>query len=136
MSLKTDYKDYTYSGSQKFKITDNGDGTSSITDSTTYSQVGDTFGASDLNATNTVVNSIETSKLNTGLDATGTLTASSTSITLSSSSITTNSILDFYVSIYGANPTEVSVASGSVTLTFDAQDTDMVVGVKIIGEYA
>jgi hypothetical protein len=59
MSLKTDYKDYTYSGSQKFKITDNGDGTSSITDSTTYSQVGDTFGASDLNATNTAVNSIE-----------------------------------------------------------------------------
>lgn len=58
MALKTDYKDYVYSGSQKFKITSNSDGTSSITDSTTYSQIGDSFGASDLNATNKAVNKV------------------------------------------------------------------------------
>ena len=58
MALKTDYKDYVYSGNQKFKITANSDGTSTITDSTTYSQVGDTFGASDLNETNKAVNKV------------------------------------------------------------------------------
>lgn len=131
MALKTNYKDYVYSGSQKFKITANSDGTSSITDATTYSQTGDTFGASDLNATNTEVNK----KLDTGVDVSGTLSAGSTSITLSSSKITTSSILDFYTSIYGVSPSDVAVSSGSVTLTFDAQDSAMVVGVKVIGTY-
>lgn len=131
MALKTDYKDYVYSGNQKFKITANSDGTSTITDSTTYSQVGDTFGASDLNATNEEVNK----KLDTGLDVTGTLSAGSTSITLSSSKITTSSILDFYTSIYGVAPSDVAVSSGKVVLTFDSQDSAMVVGVKIIGTY-
>ncbi len=58
MALKTDYKDYVYTGSQKFKITANSDGTSKITDSTTYTQIGDTLGASDLNATNKAVNKV------------------------------------------------------------------------------
>ncbi len=58
MALKTDYKDYVYTGSQKFKITANSDGTSGITDSTTYTQIGDTLGASDLNATNKAVNKV------------------------------------------------------------------------------
>ena len=135
MALKTDYKDYVYSGNQKFKITANSDGTSTIADSTTYSQVGDTFGASDLNATNEAVNALDTGKISTGLDVTGTLSAGSTSITLSSSKITTSSILDFYTSIYGVSPSEVVVSSGEVVLTFDSQDSDMVVGVKIIGTY-
>lgn len=135
MALKTDYKDYVYSGNQKFKITANPDGTSTITDSTTYSQVGDTFGASDLNATNEAVNALDTGKISTGLDVTGTLSAGSTSITLSSSKITTSSILDFYTSIYGVSPSEVVVSSGKVVLTFDSQDSAMVVGVKIIGTY-
>ena len=135
MALKTDYKDYVYSGNQKFKITANSDGTSTITDSTTYSQVGDTFGASDLNATNEAVNALDTGKISMGLDVTGTLSAGSTSITLSSSKITTSSILDFYTSIYGVSPSEVVVSSGKVVLTFDSQDSAMVVGVKIIGTY-
>ena len=104
MSLKTDYKDYTYSGSQKFKITDNGDGTSSITDSTTYSQVGDTFGASDLNATNTVVNSITpVTRSNISVSVTPTALSSycswdteqkyGYSATITVSGITTNSLI-------------------------------------------
>ena len=104
MSLKTDYKDYTYSGSQKFKITDNGDGTSSITDSTTYTQVGDTFGASDLNATNTVVNSITpVTRSNISVSATPTALSSycswdteqkyGYSATITVSGITTNSLI-------------------------------------------
>ena len=61
----------------------------------------------------------------------GTLSAGSTSITLSDSLITTDSTLDFYTSIYGVSPKTVSVASGSVTLTFKAQTTDVKVKVVI-----
>ena len=63
----------------------------------------------------------------------GTLSAGSTSITLSDSRITTNSALSFYTSIYGVNPNSVSVSSGSVTLTFDAQASSMTVGVSVDG---
>lgn len=66
---------------------------------------------------------------------TGTLTAGSTSITLSDSTIQANSALDFYTDVYGVNPTAVSVSSGSVTLTFDAQGSNMTVGVIVKGEY-
>lgn len=66
---------------------------------------------------------------------TATLTAGATSITISHPSIDTDSILAFYTSIYGVNPLTVSVSSGSVTLTFDAQSGNMVVGVRVEGEY-
>ena len=56
MSLKTDYKDAVYTGNKKYTITDNGDGTSAITDSTAYEQEGDRFGAKDINATNAAIN--------------------------------------------------------------------------------
>ncbi len=58
MALKTDYKDYKYSGSRKYIEVDNGDGTISFTDKTTYSQTGDSFGADDINATNKEVNAV------------------------------------------------------------------------------
>ncbi len=61
------------------------------------------------------------------------LPAGATTVTITDSRITTNSALSFYTSIYGVNPTDVSVAAGSVTLTFDAQDTDMKVGVRVDG---
>jgi len=64
---------------------------------------------------------------------TTTLTAGQTSITITDSRITTDSALSFYTSVYGVNPTEVSVATGSVTLTFDEQDADMTVGVRVDG---
>lgn len=62
-----------------------------------------------------------------------TLSAGSTSIAISNSKITTNSALSFYTSIYGVNPTAVSVANGRVTLTFDAQTVAMEVGVRVDG---
>lgn len=61
----------------------------------------------------------------------GTLTAGNTSITLSDASITTNSWISPYTSVYGVNPTSISVSTGSVTLTFQAQSTDVVVGVEV-----
>ena len=66
---------------------------------------------------------------------TGTLTAGSTSIILSDASIQSNSALDFYTDTWGVSPTAVSVSTGSVTLTFDAQASNMVVGVIVKGEY-
>lgn len=70
-----------------------------------------------------------------GNKVTGTLASGSTSITLAHSKITTNSMLSFYTSIYGVSPNSVSVSNGSVTLTFDTQDTNMVVAVSIDGSY-
>ena len=56
MALKTDYKDAVYTGDRKYTQTNNTDGTISLVDATAYSTEGDTFGAADINATNTAVN--------------------------------------------------------------------------------
>lgn len=61
---------------------------------------------------------------------TGTLLAGATSITLSDASIDSDSTIDIYTSVYGVSPTAVTVATGSVTLTFDAQGADL--GVKVV----
>lgn len=72
--------------------------------------------------------------LNTNLNVvTGTLAIGVTSITISNARITTDSILDFYTSIYGVNPLTVSVSAGQVVLTFPAQTVVMTVGVRING---
>ena len=62
---------------------------------------------------------------------TGTLSAGSTTLTLQDASITTSSTLDFYTDAYGVNPTAVSVSTGSVTLTFEAQQTNIAVKVRV-----
>ena len=67
-------------------------------------------------------------------DVTGTLTAGQTSITLSSSYILTTSTLDFYTDKFGVSPTDAVVTNGSVTLTFEAQSTDLAVKVRITND--
>lgn len=64
-------------------------------------------------------------------DVVGTLAAGSTSITLSDASITTNSTIDLYTDTYGVNPSSISVSTGSVTLTFSAQQTAVNVKVRV-----
>lgn len=58
--LRTDYKDDVLDTSvntqRKYQMITNEDGTVSFTDVTEYSQVGDTFGAVDVNAMNEAVN--------------------------------------------------------------------------------
>ena len=61
----------------------------------------------------------------------GTLTAGQTSITLNNANITSNSWISPYTSVYGVNPTNVVATTGSVTLTFEAQLTDILVGVEV-----
>lgn len=81
---------------------------------------------------NDLINSIN--NINSKLEiTTNTLAAGEMSVEISDSRITTDSALSFYTSIYGVNPTDVVVANGSVTLTFDAQDVDMEVGVRVDG---
>lgn len=56
MALKTNYKDDAFDGTRQYRMVTNDNGTVSFVDVTEYSQVGDTFGASDINATNHAVN--------------------------------------------------------------------------------
>ena len=62
-------------------------------------------------------------------DVTGTLTAGNTSVTLSDASISSSSTIDIYTDVFGVNPTNVVVSAGSVVLTFEAQQSN--VGVKV-----
>jgi hypothetical protein len=63
-------------------------------------------------------------------DVTGTLTAGSTSITLSDASITTNSTIEVFTDA-DVDYNSVTVSTGSVTITFDAQANNMGVKVRI-----
>lgn len=59
-TLKTNYKDDIIASgtSRKYAQTSNSDGTISLTDKTSYSQVGDAFGANDINKTNKNINQL------------------------------------------------------------------------------
>lgn len=63
MSLKADYKDDIYEGSRRWRITPNEDGTSTITDATTYTQKGDKFGQNDVNAITGAINGMKNDKV-------------------------------------------------------------------------
>lgn len=64
---------------------------------------------------------------------TGTLIAGSTSITLQDAAITNNCLLAPFTDLYGVNPIGMTSATGSVTLTFEAQQIDVGIAVVIIG---
>lgn len=61
---------------------------------------------------------------------TGTLTAGQTSLTIEDEGITLNAIVDIYTDVFGVDPTNVVVTNGSITITFDAQASDL--GVKVV----
>lgn len=61
---------------------------------------------------------------------TGTLTAGSTSITISDSSITATSLIDVYNDA-GVGWESITATTGSVTITFEAQSADMAVEVVV-----
>lgn len=63
---------------------------------------------------------------------TGTLTAGQTSLTIEDEGITLNAIVDIYTDVFGVDPTNVVVANGSITITFDAQASDLSVKVVIL----
>lgn len=62
-----------------------------------------------------------------------TLAVASTSValTFTEQTIGANTLVDVYTDTFGVNPTNVSISGNVVTVTFDAQDTAVVVGVKV-----
>lgn len=74
-----------------------------------------------------IVNAINEVK---GTELSGTLLAGSTSLTLNDNSILTTSTVDIYADVYGVSPTAVTVAAGSITMTFSVQAQD--VGIKVV----
>lgn len=67
-----------------------------------------------------------------GTILTDTLVAGDTSITFTNALITTNSIIIPYADVYGVAPSSITVSAGSCVLTFDARQTNMLVGIEII----
>lgn len=65
------------------------------------------------------------------VEVSGTLFAGSTSIGFLDAAITTSSVIDIYTDKWGVNPESVTVATGSVTLTFEAQASDLGVKVRV-----
>ena len=63
----------------------------------------------------------------------GTLTAGTTSValTFTEQTIGANTLVDVYTDTFGVNPTAVAIAGNVVNLTFDAQASDVAVGVKV-----
>lgn len=62
---------------------------------------------------------------------TGTLAIGQTTVTISNASITTESMYDIYTDVYGAVPKAVTVANGSMTLTFNARSEAVNVKVRV-----
>ena len=85
--------------------------------------------ASDLHTTNKTVIGAINECYGTWLSAT--LATGATSITLSDASITTTSTIDIYTDVFGIQPTNAVVATGSITLTFLAQASDITVKVRV-----
>ena len=86
-----------------------------------------------LNTSNdTIVGAInELEARSTYTEVTGTLLTGATSITLSDASITTSSFIQVFAGNGNINYTSISVATGSVTIGFLAQASDMTVTVRV-----
>lgn len=61
----------------------------------------------------------------------GKLLAGDNTLTFNNECITVGSIFEFYTDTYGVNPTDVSVTDGTLVLTFDAQQNNLKVKVRV-----
>lgn len=60
-NLRTNYKDDIFTGKRKYTEVNNGDGTISFNDVTEYAQVGDSYGAAQINEHNDILNQLDNS---------------------------------------------------------------------------
>lgn len=101
-------------------------------DEGTVSEVGDAWDSTNMNAMESRINSAIGVLAGCGFtEVSGTLTIGSTSLVLSDASITTSSTIDVFVDVWGVSPENVVVATGSVTLTFEAQESALGVKVRV-----
>lgn len=64
----------------------------------------------------------------------GTLTTGQTSVALTASkNVSATALIDVFTDAYGVNPTAVTISNDVVTLTFEAQASDLAVAVRIDG---
>ena len=64
-------------------------------------------------------------------DLIDTLTSGSTTLTISDAAIETTSTIDIYCDVFGIQPVNAVVATGTITLTFLAQASDITVKVRV-----
>lgn len=87
---------------------------------------------SDLQTTNkSIIGAINEVASGAYIEITGTLTAGQTSITLNDASITSSSFIQVFAGNGNINYTSISVTTGSVTIGFLAQASDMTVTVRV-----
>ena len=159
-NLPTDYKDpvlaASMAGARQYKLVPLENGYYNIIDVTEYLQEGSKIGAEAFNAQNKAINGVsgsfvdhlESTSSELGLSANqgrvlnekiesrtetsrGILTAGDTSITIYDERIVEGCAIQPFTSIDGVNPTSKIVEVGSITYTFDAQESDMEVGVMV-----
>lgn len=101
-------------------------------DEGTVTEAGDNWDASNLNGMESRINSAFNTLAACGfVEVTGTLLAGSTTLVLSDASITSASTLDVFTDVYGVSPADMVASTGSVTLTFEAQESDLGVKVRV-----
>lgn len=115
------------------KDNDNNDTTMKVLVSALANKLNNNIQYAALNTSDdTIVGAInELEARSTYTEVTGTLVTGATSITLSDASITTTSTIDIYTDVFGIQPTNAVVATGSITLTFLAQASDITVKVRV-----
>ena len=91
----------------------------------TVSEAGDAFSAENMNDLEQRI------AAGFGVLLSGTLAAGETTLIFTGDSITTESTIDVYASVFGVSPTDIAIANGSLTLIFDAQDADISVKVRV-----
>lgn len=128
MSFATNYKDDMFTGSRKYRMIDNNDGTYSFEDVTDYLQRGNFYGAAEVNAVNGAINDLY--DFSGKQLATQTLSAGATSLTFTDSSITATSTIRVFTDKYLVSPISITTGTGTCTLTFVAQSSAM--GVYLI----
>ena len=99
-------------------------------DEGSVTEAGTAFNASNMND---LEDRIEAAFISGDLwnDFTGTLTAGQTSITFSDASISETSTIDYYTDYFSINPVGVVATNGSVKLTFEPQEVDLGVKVRV-----
>lgn len=115
------------------KDNDNNDTTMKVLVSALANKLNNNIQYAALNTSNdTIVGAInELEARSTYTEVTGTLLTGATSITLSDASITTTSFIQVFAGNGNINYTSISVATGSVTIGFLAQASDMTVTVRV-----
>ena len=101
-------------------------------DEGTVTVQGDAWDSANMNAMESRINTAVAALAACGfVEVSGTLAVGTTSLTLSDASIETTSTIDVFVDVWGVSPENVVVATGTVTLTFEAQESALGVKVRV-----